>query len=470
MIFRLVSAIFRAGTLVLNGILRGLLVCIAAFAVSYKLGWFDRFIWYSAEKEGAKVLNGTPVTIGAIQVDWSRLAEARVTVNCSNVIIHTPQRELWQWESPLLARIGNITVDCNIPITLFNFLVFRRHVPLELYSVQVSDVQVFVERRQNVLNLYLMDPSLVLPDPTSLANSEKENASLSNGGDSSLAQSTSDDQSTPKHSFSDEERQRSTDEAVESSSSSIQAKDQGNDPAHERSSNQLTTSTSDVEQEKAQQLVSDMLQAVKSIGRAAQEGSIQTELHQQGYHWADKLRAGFTGQNRHETAKVIKHVHKAAVQSFQQASQMEQLLVPERRRGSAKPVKGRVSRIVLEEMRIFTRDSWISTSSTSNSDPDSSRNVSTAASSAPATSSGSGWNKPIYLESVVVRASELCPPLSSNDDDGLPAVYQTLDKVGEVVSRRLLAEMAKSNTGRLFSTAFSEVVSYLNTKPKSTAA
>jgi hypothetical protein len=38
-----------------------------------------------------------------------------------------------------------------------------------------------------------------------------------------------------------------------------------------------------------------------------------------------------------------------------------------------------------------------------------------------------------------------------------------LDKVAEVVSRRIVAEMAKSNTGRLFSAAMGEVVGLMKT-------
>ena len=68
----------------------------------------------------------------------------------------------------------------------------------------------------------------------------------------------------------------------------------------------------------------------------------------------------------------------------------------------------------------------------------------------------SGWNKPIVIQSLVVRAAEMCPPMSLKDDDDLPAVYQTIDKVLDILWRRLLAEIAKSNAGRLFSTAMFE--------------
>lgn len=47
------------------------------------------------------------------------------------------------------------------------------------------------------------------------------------------------------------------------------------------------------------------------------------------------------------------------------------------------------------------------------------------------------WNKPLQIDHVTVRASELTPPMSLLDDDKLPAIYQPIDKVWEVVWKRL---------------------------------
>jgi hypothetical protein len=71
---------------------------------------------------------------------------------------------------------------------------------------------------------------------------------------------------------------------------------------------------------------------------------------------------------------------------------------------------------------------------------------------------------------MVVRASELCPPMSKFDINELPAIYQSADRVVDVVWRRLLAEMAKSNTGKLFSAAMSEVLSVMMTNPQPTVS
>ncbi|MGK3742689.1 MAG: hypothetical protein ACI90V_009545, partial [Bacillariaceae sp.] len=75
------------------------------------------------------------------------------------------------------------------------------------------------------------------------------------------------------------------------------------------------------------------------------------------------------------------------------------------------------------------------------------------------------WNKPIIIERMVLRSSELSPSLSSSDNHNLPAIYHSIDKIIEVVLRRLLVEIAKSNTGKLFSTAMSEVLSVMVLNP-----
>ena len=68
------------------------------------------------------------------------------------------------------------------------------------------------------------------------------------------------------------------------------------------------------------------------------------------------------------------------------------------------------------------------------------------------------WNKPIVLKEIVIRAAELCPPMSSLDEKGHPAIYQPIEKLVEVVWKRVLTEMAKSQTGRLLTTAMGEVL------------
>jgi hypothetical protein len=70
------------------------------------------------------------------------------------------------------------------------------------------------------------------------------------------------------------------------------------------------------------------------------------------------------------------------------------------------------------------------------------------------------WNKPITLKQIVIRSVELCPPVSVKDEEGLPALYQPIDALIDVVWKRILAEVAKTNSGHLFQTAMGEVLDY----------
>ena len=65
----------------------------------------------------------------------------------------------------------------------------------------------------------------------------------------------------------------------------------------------------------------------------------------------------------------------------------------------------------------------------------------------------------MVLTRTLVRAAELSPGLSLMDPDtGLPAIYQPIDKLIEVMARKILAELAKSQSGRLFQNAVGEVL------------
>jgi hypothetical protein len=484
MIFWFISALVNAWTRIFWSILQGLLCGSFLLTLTYFCGWWDRGILWVSETQATKLLNDTPVTVGSLRLDWTHLLCGQVTIHASNIILHMPKRDQWQWSSPVLARIGSAQVECNLPITLFNLFVRGIELPIELYTVRVSDVQVFVERQQNIFNFYLLDRQMILPDPELMLRKSKLKQQPSK-----LQQQEEGD--LDDESFSAEELVQPT--SLESGESGNISPDHPQDiihhspplpiidpsPAVESTSASAASNTEDKEQ--AQQLVQEMLQAVKTLGRAAQKGSLQGAIQQQGHHLADKLRIGYKGKETlQKSVKVMQHVSQVAVESLQK-QKLEQW-VPERTpsRGPPPP-KGRVGCILLSEIRIFTRDSWITTpggsgggggkpttttskmeaaSSTSqNMNNDSNANANATST----TTTSDGWNKPILIHQVLVRSSELCPPMSLKDENGLPAVYQPLDKVAEVVSRRIVAEMAKSNTGRLFSAAMGEVVGLMKT-------
>ena len=370
-------------------------------SAAYSFGWIDRFFWYVLETEASKILNGTPVTVGSLQVDLIR-GKAWM----SNVVLHSPKRHLWKWQSPVLARVGKVYVECNLVQCVFYDWILREDLPLEIYTLHVSDIQCFVERRQQVFNFYLMDPHNVLPDPQDLDDEEEEY-----------------DEVIPTI-------QKSNEDSF--------------DQNHEDTSNSTSAPSSDhavvEEQETAQKLVDEMMRAVQSLGRAARKGgSLQGALVEHRQTIATKLKklkAAKKSEAIQEGAKIVQQVSKAVVKK---TGNVHQVVVPERREiKGEKIVYARFGPVVIEDMRIFTRDHW---------DADENKKE-------------SSWNRPIVIQQMAIRAAEFCPPLSAKQDNNFPVLYQTIDKSLDVIWKRVLAETAKSNSGRLFQTAMGEMLDY----------
>jgi hypothetical protein len=431
MLFWLVSKLHALLERFIYASIKTLVYASFCLSLAHFFGWLERWIWWIIEREACKILNHSKVTIGGFQIDWSQILQGKITFNASNIILHTPKREEWQWESPLIARVGHASVEVNAPVTLFHLVVLRVELPIEVYTVQVSDVQVFVERRDHVFNVYLLDPAVVLPPPPGPPPGPNNNV----------------DEATSSAADDDDDIANASAKSVSTTSNAAAAADQSSSSSSVGV--QPIAGTKEKEMEQAERLVNDMLHAVQSLGRAAQKGGLQNAFKQRGLELADRLR-GVHKENLEQSARVLQQVGKVAVKSLQTPKK----ILPERNpRRTPKPVYGRVGRIVLSDLRIFTKASWIQV------DEQEEQN----------TSDGS-WNKPITIDQMIVRASELCPPMKLKDAQDLPAIYQTLDKVIEVVWRRLLAEMAKSNSGRLFQTAIGEVLSLLKSNPTKTKA
>jgi hypothetical protein len=431
-----------------------LLYISLAIAVGHYCGWVERWIWFVLEKEARKIFNGAQVTIGSFRLDWSAILQGKIIAEVSNAVLHTPDRDLWGWESPLIARVGKAKVEVNAPVTIFHELILRMKLPLEIYSVYISDVQVFVERHDQVINVYLCDPAAVLPTPPYLnvkpVESERDDK-LKEPGD--LSRSNSGDQEEIDGSEAEDDTQILT----------------GGNPSG--------MDGKEKHKEQAQKLVHDMLHAVHSLGRAAQTGSLNTAVKQQGIEIAEILRDGLSNRRRNTSelqqgVALMEEVGKMAVESLK----TPKLILPQRsvRPGMPQPPKARVGRILLKDIRIFTKDSWIQMSQDAKKNKTTKYKEDTGVikdaeqdEDAQGLKKGN-WNKPIFIQTLVVRAAELCPPMSMKDEDDqqFPALYQRIDKIVEIVWRRLLAEMAKSNGGRLFSTAIGEVLSFIQSNPQ----
>jgi hypothetical protein len=473
MIWRLLC---RLSTLVENvaqSVVTFFLYLALAIALAYHLGWLERWIWFVIENEAKKnIVNGANVTMGSFQIDWSQLLQGKITLHASNVVIHTPQRDEWQWESPLVARVGKVSVECNAPICIFHDVFLRKQLPIEAYTVIVSDVQVFVERRDSVINVYLLNPTLIVPPPperNDVMDYNNNNNNVININNNNI--DNTDDGITQLTSIDEQimDVANANSELSDGVVSSV-------DPTVTTT---METST-DPSNEQAKKLVNEMLYAVQDLGRAATRGQLPGAIKQQGLELVDRLR-GFRNQdNVEEGIRVMQQVGKVAVESFQKAPQLI-LPQPDDKKKRGKTVFCRVGRIVINHVRIFTKDSWIkpeddivattttttiihNNNNNNNNGRSSNNNVNTTTT----TSSKMGtWNKPIFIQQMVVRASELSPPMSSKDENDLPAIYQNVDRVAEIVMRRLLAEMAKSNTGKLLSTAMGEVLSVMITNRQS---
>ncbi len=482
MIWQLVATIHGALYRSFEWFLTTLIYLAIAVAVAHRVGWLDRWIWFILEKEGKKICNGARITIGSFTIDWSEVLQGQITLHASNAVLHTPQRDEWQWDSPLIARIGKATVECNALITVFHGVLLKREVPIEAYTVIVSDVQVFVERRNSVINVYLLNPTLQLPPPpygkkSDISDGEEgvEKSKNNNApGNSALEANTASNE------------HRSEDRNDSSMSSSQKGATTFFDT--KSSINPLEQSVESFERDnhnqQAKVLVNEMLQAVQVLGGAAARGQLPGAIKQQGLELVGRLQGFREQQNLEEGLRVMQQAGKVALESLQTAPQLI-LPKPADRESEKKILYIRIGRIIGNDLRIFTKDSWINPASNQEDHVDTTNDgsagvqntgkqfkgdtskASTDASSSDSNGNKNGsWNKPIYIQKMVLRSSELCPPMSMKDENDLPAVYQNVDKVVEVVWRRLLAEVAKSNTGKLFSTAFGEILSVMVSNPQ----
>ena len=412
-LFRL---LYAAHALVEYGVryVLGIIIYVALFlAVAYKLTWIDRWIWYCIETEASKIMNGAKVTVGSFDIDWSGIFEGKILAHGSNIVVHTPQKEEWGWEAPLIARVGKATVEANLPITLFNFLLLRREIPIEAYTVVASDIQCFIERRDSVINVYLLNQALKLPPPPfQVTDSDPEvdvsaDPSSSNGTNANI-------KPTSTNTCLKNEEQANAMEELKDVAARTADTHTGKRPADEQ----------------AKLLVNEMLTSIQDLGRAAKRGQLPGAIKQQGLELVDRLK-GLKDQdagNLEEGLKVIQQFGKVAVESLQSAPQRI-LPQPDSNRKKGKIVLARVGRIVVTDMRIFTKDSWIKSSASTtrldgsqygsdfvkNSGQATPRRLDSTPKIGKGTTNGNsvkvsdeiltesddgGWNKPIFIERV----------------------------------------------------------------------
>jgi hypothetical protein len=482
-----------------QGVLTALIAVAILIVVAHHLSWLDRWIWFIMELEARKAMNGAQVTLGSFTIDWSEILQGKISLHASNAVIHTPQRAEWRWDSPLIARIGKATVECNAPITIFHALFLRREIPIEAYTILVADVQIFVERRDSLINVFLLNPTLQLPPPPGRIDDKTYCRDDEVNGDHRKDINSDNDNKTihptTEGSASVILKKENTEQS-EMSFPLLSTKDKNDsllNPVQENTAATLSDGeVSSNHNQQAKVLVNEMLHAVQLLGGAAARGQLPGEIKQQGLELVGRLRGFREQENLEEGFRVMQHMGKVAVESLQNGPR---LILPKpdtsRERKKKTIISIRVGRIAIDDMRIFTKDSWINNATTTQDDHDPANNVTTTGtvetpnksnySSKKTNTPGKNaatttidinnkhngsWNKPIIIERMILSSSELSPSLSSLDDHNLPAIYHSVDKIIEVVLRRLLVEIAKSNTGKLFSTAMSEVLSVMVLNPQ----
>jgi hypothetical protein len=410
-----------------SGILRTgrfLLLLSLLLSLAYSFGWLHRLLWHLVESALSKALNGTPVTIGSLQFDL-----VRGRLSASNLILHSPRRDEWKWQSPVLARIGKLYVKTNVVYFLFSDWILGEEAPLEIYTLQLSDIQVFVERQQSFFNFYLLDPHNILPDPATL--------DLDGPGPTPRPGSAADpSHGTSSHRGLHKDPTRISPVPVECSASPSPSP-----PAAGLDNDSRVDISSDPSDHHAQKVVSDMIKAVHDLGKAAQYGSLQgaLDLHRQTItSQLRKLKASKKTDAMQEGVRIVQQVSKQVVE--QTRGVKERGILPSRRTlpSNNRTLYARIGRVVLEDARVFTRDQF---------DEDK-------------RSSASSWNKPIVLQSFIIKSAEFCPPLAAKDDEGYPLLYQPINALLDVVWKRILGEIAKSNTNILLQTAVGEVLDF----------
>ena len=153
-------------------LLRLTLALTATLAFLHQTGALRRYAINFAEVEISKNINGAPVTLSDGQFDiWRGKVIAR------DLIIHNKDIHSWEWDSPCLARIGRMEATLNFTSVIklpFGIGHVLDHEFFDIYTALVEDVQVFVEKRKNVFNFHLLDPSLNIPDHTVIMEAYKQ--------------------------------------------------------------------------------------------------------------------------------------------------------------------------------------------------------------------------------------------------------------------------------------------------------
>ena len=391
-----------------------------------------------------------------------------------DLIIHNKDRDAWEWDSPCLARIGRIEATLNFAsvIQLPKLGRILNHTFFDVYSILVEDVQVFVEKRKNVFNFHLLDPSLDIPDHTLIMEEYKQ--------------------------LKMKKRKQDLTSAFSMSVSKTMSLDREEERGDNVGAREEEVPLREQKEEQANKIVEKLVGAVSKIGKAANEGGSQglksalrnqkdglvqnlKQLHTQKSNSAAPSSSEGSGKDSWKAKKdqgvsVMRELGKVVEKNVSDIKNQVAFLQkpPEKKAGwvTKPPDNIRVGSILLREARIFTKDILVAKGGNGDDAVLATSAIVTERTSSRSlngpkeenTSCGDlGWARPIVIFELAVTGAELCPPMSARDrESGMPMVGIPLDRLVDIIAKRIMAEVAKSNTGRLFQTAFGDVFSFVN--------
>jgi hypothetical protein len=384
----------------------------------------------------------------------------------------------------------------------------------EIHFVICDDIQVFVEKRRNVFNFHLLDESLDIPDPAPIISSlnQLHNQNFGTGTRDKNGNPQSYRTPTKSGGVMANSPTASTEPAL-----SLENLDGATAAAADPQGD------TEVEQ-KANEIVSSVFKTVSQLGKAANKGGqdelqkvfksqrdgIVTKLRefqesQQAVHGqpgsvsevtsslttttnigspskergSKSLRSSISGSApiaitrksssmelfAKESLKVVKSMGKAVERNVTEIQQS--LKPPEKKKDYVRPKEEllRIGFLVFRDIRIFTKDVILSSGGTgASASPAVSLRAARVGASDNQAYCGNiaKWSKPILLKEVTFEGKELCNPSSVRDEHGLPMVGVDPDRIVDLLVRRALSEMAKTNTGRVFNNAMSEVFAWMD--------
>jgi len=405
----------------------------------------------------------------------------------------------------------NLLSVIDLPPDWKEYLGIRIRSVKDIYTVELRDVQVFVEKRRNVFNFHLLDDRLDIP------NAEEVWRSLVGGSSSGggIGGGREDRLDIPVPNFVDRSSSAASSMTVLASGGGSGAgtgagtgAGSGGGGSQEDREEENALQAEDVK--KADELVTSIVQAVSSLGRAANEGGtkgLSNALKNQKDGFVNHLRkvqnmvalgssekdgtttlssttaaaAATTAttattaaeqnsmipssnkekkQNKSigiakEGIQVMKQVGKVVEKNvLNMKEQVDALSKPPPFRKDWKPMEYpdlfRFGYIVLKDARIFTKDIIIvpgADEKTSDKDEVSSCDFTST--------SAKGWSKPIAIKEVRLFPSELCPP---KDKENASTIGQPIEVYSNLALERVFTEMATSSiSGKLLNNAFTDV-------------